>query len=222
MIPGGDDRLFIVACYLDKSSNLVAQFTAQKLAQSPPLFGTGCIVQSIARPELTEPALAVLRTMGFTGIAEVEFKWDIRSSEFKLIEINPRPWDQHRLGNACGIDLIYIAYCEHAGLPLPEIRPSAPGHKWIAEDVFLVTALRMVWERDPRLRTLLRLARGKRIYGIWATEDKRPFLSYLASCLPKVAWHGLKHCARVLLRWLSRKRSLSYEAHLYSVKTKTS
>jgi predicted ATP-grasp superfamily ATP-dependent carboligase len=221
MIPGDDDQLFIAACYLDKSSNPVAQFTAQKLVQSPALFGTGCIVQSIDRSELIEPALTVLQSMGFTGIAEVEFKWDVHTSEFKLIEINPRPWDQHRLGNACGVDLIYIAYCEYTGLPLPSIHQSTPGCKWIAEDVFLMSAVRMLWRRDPNILELFRQARGKRIYGIWSAKDKLPFLNYFLSFLPKLAWDGLRHCANVLFRRLRKKRTIAYESHLYSAKSKT-
>jgi hypothetical protein len=49
------------------------------------------------------------------------------------IEINPRPWDQHRLGNTCGVDLIYLAYCEHGGLPLPRFETKQSEDKWIAE-----------------------------------------------------------------------------------------
>ena len=28
----------------------------------------------------------------------------------------------HPLGNACGVDLMYLAYCEHAGLPAPAMQ----------------------------------------------------------------------------------------------------
>src|SRR5712692_3774978 len=91
MVPGGDDQLFVAACYLDKRSNLVTSFTAQKLLQNPSTFGTGCIVQTVDRSELIQPAVRLLQTMGFTGIAEVEFKWDAISGQFKLIEINARP-----------------------------------------------------------------------------------------------------------------------------------
>ena len=53
--------------------------------------------------------------MSFTGVAEVEFKLDSRLGEYKLIEINPIPWDQHRLGHMCGVDLIHIAWCDLTG-----------------------------------------------------------------------------------------------------------
>jgi len=193
MVPGGDDSLVIVACYMDRESKWVAGFNTQKLVQVPEIFGTGCIVQTVNRSELFERTARLLKNMRFNGIAEVEYKWDAEKKEFLLIEINPRPWDQHRLGNACGIDLIYLAYCEHAGLPLPIVSSQVSTHKWIAEDTFVLTALRLLWRRDPRLVSLFRLARGKRIYAIWSRRDPLPFVAYLMTrFIPELISAGVR------------------------------
>jgi predicted ATP-grasp superfamily ATP-dependent carboligase len=199
LVPGSDDSLHIAACYLDRHSNWVAGFTAQKLAQVPAGFGTGCIVQVTDRPELFEPSLRLLQAMKFTGVAEVEYKWDAAERVYKLIEINPRPWDQHRLGNAAAADLIYLAYAEHVGLPIPEVRSNAAGQKWVAEDTFITTAFRMLWRRDPSLKSFLRLARGQRIYAVWTAADPLPVLIYvftrflpdLAGACFRFAWSRL-------------------------------
>ena len=211
MVPGGDDQLFIAACYLDKDSQLVASFTAQKLLQCPAGFGTGCIVQTVDRRELVELAASLLKSMGFSGIAEVEFKFDAGCGRYKLIEINPRPWDQHALGRASGVDLIHLAYCEHAGLPMPDVRAAEPGHKWLAEDVYMATALRMIWTRDPQFRSLCALARGKRTYGIWCSRDKRPFLIYMAKFVPQLIWMGMRRIGIMLGRHFRDKMSASDE-----------
>jgi predicted ATP-grasp superfamily ATP-dependent carboligase len=192
MVPGEDDQLFIVACYLDRDCRLVASFTAQKLLQIPAGFGTGCVVQTVDRPELVEPAAALLRSLGFSGIAEVEFKRDASCGKYKLIEVNARPWDQHTLGKASGVDLIYIAYCEAAGLPLPAIRVSEAGWKWIAEDAYLTAALRLMWKRDRGILRLAAVGRGRRTYGIWSGSDKRPFIIYMTKFVPQLIWTGLR------------------------------
>jgi len=178
MVPGSDDCLIIAACYLDRESRWVAGFNTQKLIQSPEGFGTGCIVQAVDRPELMDRTFQLLHTMRFTGIAEVEYKWDAGQNDYQLIEINPRPWDQHRLGRGCGTDLVYLAYCEHAGLPIPVVRNRPAKEKWIADDTFILTALRLLLKRDPKLRTLFSSARGRRIYGIWSAKDPLPSLLY--------------------------------------------
>lgn len=211
IIPGPDDQLFVAACYLDKASSLVAGFTAQKLLQVPAGFGTGCIVQTVDRPELFAPAARLLRNMKFTGIAEVEFKWDSTSRQYKLIEINPRSWDQHTLGRACGIDLIYLAYCEHAGLPMPRVGPQTAGTKWVAEDVFFMTALHLLWRHDRNLLSLFRLARGNRLLAIWSKTDPLPFIGYLISFLPWVAWMGIRSLAHAVFAPLVRQGPITSE-----------
>jgi predicted ATP-grasp superfamily ATP-dependent carboligase len=154
----------------------------------------------------------------------VEYKRDRATGEHKLIEINPRPWDQHRLGKACGVDLIYVAYCDHAGLATQPPTKLVPGHKWIAEDTFLTAVLRMLWRRDPKLRSLLRQARGKRIFAIWSASDPLPLIAYfLLWFLPEMLGSGMAAMRSTLKRQLSRNRpkeekGLVYESHLQKPK----
>jgi len=184
IVPGGDDCLNVVACYVDREGRFVGGFNVQKLVQDPPGFGTGCIVQSADRPELFERTIRLLRAMEFTGIAEVEYKREGADGEYKLIEVNPRPWDQHRLGAVCGVDVIHLAYRDCAGLPTPEVRAQFTPCKWIAEDAFLMAVLRSIWRRDGGARRLFQQARGRKIYAIWAASDPMPFLAYLAKLVP--------------------------------------
>jgi predicted ATP-grasp superfamily ATP-dependent carboligase len=219
MVGGPDDRLLIAACYMSKKARWVAGFNTQKVLQIPEGFGTGCIVQSVARPEIFEPTARLLEAMNYSGVAEVEYKFDDATGEYKLIEINPRPWDQHRLGNAAGVDLMYLAYCEHAGLPMPAVSASVPGHKWIAEDTFVTAAVRSPWQRAPKFSTLLRLGRGKRIYAIWSWKDPLPSLVYwMTRYLPDLALATFAAIGNTLRRkWSglnSRKKEFLYETHV--------
>ena len=219
MVPGGDDCLVIAACYMNREKKWVAGFNTQKLAQSPELFGTGCIVQSANYPEVLQSSRRLLEKMQYTGIAEVEYKWDAAKREYLLIEINPRPWDQHRLGKACGVDLVYLAYCDHAGLPMPEVSRLASDSKWIAEDALIMAALRLLRRRDPKLRSLLRLMRGRRIYAICSFRDALPGLAYfLTSFLPSLIGEVARSLwSTVRKRWpghTDRKKGLAYDENL--------
>lgn len=222
LVSGADHCLYIAACYLDRESNFVAGFTAQKLLQVPDGFGTGCIVQTVNRPELLQTAAALLRNMQFTGIAEVEFKWDSRCEQYKLIEINPRPWDQHRLGNVCGVDLVHIAYCDLAGHALPPMAKQRTGQKWIADDVFCYVLLRALWRRDGSFRSLLRLTGGRRIYAIWSRRDPLPLLAFIGMrLLPDLITTALRLLRSSIGRLIVRrtgKRELPYETPLHKAK----
>jgi predicted ATP-grasp superfamily ATP-dependent carboligase len=218
LVPGGDDSLLVAACYMARDGRYAAGFQIQKLVQVPAGFGTGCIVQSVNRPELVQPTERLLRTIGLTGIAEVEYKWDAAEREYKLIEINARPWDQHRLGYFCGVDLIHLAYCDYAGVPMPALSVATPGHKWIAEDTFFTSALRLAWRRDPKLFSLFRHARGKRIFAIWSARDPLPSAGYLfqfAAGLLAATLRRLLAGAKTQLskEKASSQRGAAYETH---------
>ena len=205
LIPGADNCLTIAACYMDRNSKFVAGFNTQKLLQIPEGFGTGCIVQAVDRPELFEPAVRLLETMGYSGIAEVEFKWNADANEYQLIEVNPRPWDQHRLGHTCGTDLAVLAYHEHAGLPYPAMQMRPAGTKWIAEDGFITEVFRCAWKRDPKIWSLFRLASGRRIYAIWSARDPLPFLAYMSlRFIPGLIANAARMVAKTLQSGLSR------------------
>lgn len=192
LVPGPDSNLEIVGCYIDSNSKWAAGFTAQKLAQSPEGFGTGCILRTADRNGLFERTRTLLEAMRFTGMAEVEYKWDAKSGKYYLIEINPRPWDQLALGRVSGVDLSLLAYADHAAMPAPALNPDTAVHKWIAEDAFVIESLRLAWRRDRRFFSLLKLAAGHRTYAIWSPRDPLPFLSYLTQGLPSVLGGLLK------------------------------
>jgi D-aspartate ligase len=200
IVPGGDDCLWIAACYLNRETKFAGGFTAQKLLQVPAGFGTGCVVQTVDRPDLLARAAALLESIGFSGIAEVEFKKDPADGEDKLIEINPRPWDQHLLGPACGSDLVYLAYCDLAGLPRPAPAVRTAGHKWIAEEVYALLLLRALFQRSGHFGELLRAARGRRVYSVASLRDPLPLAALVAlGIIPDLAW-----LARERLRKLFR------------------
>jgi len=219
MVPGGDDCLLIVACYLDQRSRWAGAFNTRKVLQIPEGFGTGCIVKSAAGPTLFDTTRRLLEGMRYSGIAEVEYKWDSAADEYKLIEVNPRPWDQHRLGNAAGVDLMYMAYCDHAGRSIPEPAKTIPEYKWIAEDTFITAASRSLRGGTSKAGTLFRLARGKRIYAIWSARDPLPAVVYWVTFIPalidagtRALWFALKN--KVSGDGNLQKGELVYETHV--------
>jgi hypothetical protein len=90
------------------------------------------------------------------------------------------------------VDLVYLAYSDHAGAPIPDMPRQFKPRTWIAEDAFLMSALRLLWRREPGLRALLRHARGKRQYAIWSAGDPMPFLAYLSTLIPNLVGSWLR------------------------------
>jgi D-aspartate ligase len=187
LIPGGADRLAVLGGYVDESSELLAYFTARKIIQSPDEFGTGCLVESVDIPLLQEPTARLFRSLGYRGMAEVEYKLDAATGEYKLIEINPRHWDWHQLGNASGVNLTWTAYCHLTGGHVERTRLRTAPAKWIAEDTLAHYCFQHALNGRMDARKLINDLSGQRIYGIFAWSDPVPFIRYsLTVGLPRL------------------------------------
>lgn len=187
-ISGGTEQVVVLGGYVSDHSQLLSYFTARKLLQSPDDCGTGCIVQSEPIPEIVAPTRRLLSSLQYQGMAEVEYKFDSAAGEYKLIEINTRHWDQHQLGQASGINLTWVAYCDMAGKPTPQLDRAVTRAKWIAEDALFLYLLKALYHRQVRWRDLWRKLSGRRMYGMFAWSDPFPSLRYwFASLLPDLA-----------------------------------
>jgi len=69
----------------------VASLTARRTRQFPIDFGySSSFVETMDVPEIVAPSLRLLDAMKYTGIVEIEYKYDARDNRFKLLDINPR------------------------------------------------------------------------------------------------------------------------------------
>jgi D-aspartate ligase len=200
-IPGDVDHLVVVGGYVDERSELVSHFTARKILQSPNDCGTGCIIRSEPLEEIVEPSRRLFRALQYQGIAEVEYKYDVRTGEHKLIEINTRHWDQHQLGEASGVNLSWIAYCHLTGRSLPEPKERVAFATWIAEDALLMRLIRSLVNPELRVAHLRAKLSGRRTYAIFATSDPLPFCRYfLGTMVPNLARKLFNHFGDYFLR----------------------
>ncbi|HNS79500.1 MAG TPA: ATP-grasp domain-containing protein [Syntrophorhabdus sp.] len=83
----------------------LALFCHRRLREKPPSGGVSVVSESIPLDEeMVEFSLRLLSTIGWTGVAMVEFKRDVRDGKPKLMEINGRFWGSLQLAIACGVD----------------------------------------------------------------------------------------------------------------------
>jgi predicted ATP-grasp superfamily ATP-dependent carboligase len=162
-VPGEDHDIVVCCAVIGRDGVPKGYFTGRKLRQSPPLVGTGCVVEALAIDAIVAPTMAILAAFGYSGIAEVEYKCDRASGTYYLIEINPRHWDQHELGTLAGINITWLAYADLTGRPLASCTPRyRNGARWIAERELAVDIGRNAFESVASARRGERLAAGCR------------------------------------------------------------
>jgi predicted ATP-grasp superfamily ATP-dependent carboligase len=201
-IPGSSNEIVIMGGYFGANSNALGYFCARKLVQEPEDFGTGCLVQNLPLEELVEPSLRLCKSLGYRGMAEIEYKYDTAAREYKLIEINARHWDWHQLAHMSGVNLTRLAYSDLTGHQLDASTSRKNGGKWIAEDAFMLHAAAAIYNKQVKLRTLFRQLSGPKMFAIFAWDDPLPFLRYsLGSMLPgmgKLAWAKIRNRNKTL------------------------
>jgi len=106
-IPGDGYGFFAL---LNKGA-VVARFMHRRLREFPITGGPSTAAESIYDPTLNEFGERILRGLNWHGIAMVEFKRDLRTGQFKLLEINPKFWGSLDLAIAAGVNFPYLA-CE--------------------------------------------------------------------------------------------------------------
>lgn len=115
IVPGPESEIALYCGYFDSGSNAVQPFTARKLRQYPPGFGSASLVQSSLEPECREIAEKLLHDIGYKGIAAAEFKRDPVTGELKIIEINVRPSLWFSITTDAGKKPVLAAYYSLAG-----------------------------------------------------------------------------------------------------------
>jgi predicted ATP-grasp superfamily ATP-dependent carboligase len=91
-----------VSVLMGEGGKVLAMFTHRRLREYPHTGGPSTLRESARDPELEEAAVKLLRHIGWTGIAMVEFKRT--ESGFHLMEINPRFWGSLALAIEAGVN----------------------------------------------------------------------------------------------------------------------
>ena len=165
LVPGGDDALYSVGSYLARDGQPLGVFCGRKLRQTPPGIGTCRVGEAVWVQEIVDGARRLLRSFGYHGLSQVEFKRDARDGRFKLMEINPRLWQWHGLAVACGVDLPRIAYADLTGRERPESTLQRDGKRWA---ITFLPGESPAFQRPPY------------VDAVWALDDPKPALVHLA------------------------------------------
>ena len=131
IIPGPDTNHYKASCYLSRGGEILLAFGLQKIRQQPVGFGFGCMVQSIKYPEMLDLGKEFFTKIGYRGVGSAEFKLDRRDSKLKLIELNPRYWQQSGLPDRCGMNFPLMNYLELTGGEPKAVGDYRSGIKWV-------------------------------------------------------------------------------------------
>lgn len=177
-IPGPDAAHVDLHALVARDGRPVATFTGRKHRLFPAHAGAGTYVESTRIEAIVALGLDAMHRIGYTGLANINFKQDARTGAYWLLEINPRLSHWNILTTRSGINLPHLAWAEAAGLPLPASPTQQSGGLYVNFYVDRQSYATYHREGDLSLFTWLRtIAQPWRTtYQVLQLGDPGPFL----------------------------------------------
>lgn len=113
--------------FLCHDGKLIGAYTHKRIRTSPEEGGVTVLSRLNDNPQLIEQGKNLLEFAGWEGLVMLEYIYDDRSGEYKLIEANPRSWGSIMLSEYCGANLLsnYIRICLGQDVVCTEMKKEA-------------------------------------------------------------------------------------------------
>lgn len=176
IIPGNGETQYSFCAFV-KDGDAHSTLVARRERQHPPEFGrSATYVETIEEPEVEELSHRFLKSIGYYGVVEIEFKRDPRDRKFKLLDVNARIWGFHGLGAVAGVDFPYLLFSDQTGTPETACR-SQTGVGWLRLITDLPTSFFSILKGTLSVRAWIASIRRTKIESVFALDDPMPSLA---------------------------------------------
>lgn len=177
----------------------VRRFQHVRVAEWPPEggFSSVCDAVPLSRfSDLQDRSIALLKEIGWEGVAMVEYRYDSASGRAVLMEINGRYWGSFPLAMHSGVGFSLLSYALQGQGSMPALPPQRDDLRCRMVATELKRLVRIILQpekiMDKRFRIrpiheLFRFAidflRPSVRYYVWRWDDPKPFFRDVANAL---------------------------------------
>jgi predicted ATP-grasp superfamily ATP-dependent carboligase len=185
IIPGDGNQQYSF-CAFCINGQVHSSLVARRLRQHPREFGRAATyVESTEMPIVEQLSEHFLKSIDYSGLVEIEFKYDARDRRYKLLDVNARAWGFISIGLPANVDFPYLLFAEQIGLA------SEPCHGkgkvgWLRLVTDVPTAIADMFKGHLSLRSYFESLRNARAESVFCKEDPLPFLAEIV-LLPYLA-----------------------------------
>ncbi|MQM29703.1 MAG: carboxylate--amine ligase [Candidatus Accumulibacter phosphatis] len=180
---------------------VLQRFQHRRVAEWPPEGGFSSVCDGVPlnqHAELQSQSVALLRAIGWEGVAMVEYRFDPTRQEAKLMEINGRFWGSFPLAFHSGARFAFLSYRQAVGLPLQDL--AAPRtdlrcrmvatelkrlRRIILQPELIADRTFPVRPRKETFRFVRDFFRSNVRYYVWLNDDPYPFFADLRNLICK-------------------------------------
>ena len=173
-LPAEESEDWIFHGYCDESADLLVQFTEVKVRSSPPQAGMTSCAYSVPNPDLMEMSSRFIKSVGYCGPLDLDWRYDRRTGNYYLLDFNPRIGAQFRaFETAAGVDVVRAMHLHLTGRAVPPAE-QVVGRRYVVESADFRSALTSSRGYDVKDT----VGRPRSTELAWLTpDDLRPFFA---------------------------------------------
>jgi len=154
--------------------------TTRRRRQHPVEFGrASTFVETVEADMVKTLSERFLKAINYYGLVEVEFKYDTRDRQFKILDVNARTWGYLTLGRRAGVDFPFLLYADQMGWDLGR-RHAPAGIAWLRMITDVPTSLSEILKGRLSPGDYLTSLRSFDTEAVFARDDLRPGFAELA------------------------------------------
>lgn len=176
-----------------KNGHAVRTFQHRRVAEWPPEGGFSSVCDALPLSEHADSqqrSIELLRRIGWSGLAMVEYRYDPKLRKARLMEINGRFWGSFPLAFYCGAAFALLAYLDATGKPLDQLAAPTADLRCRMVATEIKRLVRIVgqpgkiadrsfvcrpWHEMGRF--FFDFLRPRVRYYVWSTDDPMPFIT---------------------------------------------
>lgn len=129
LIAGPESRVESYHAYIDRSGEIVGEFTGAKIRTWPTGLGHSSAVVITDQADIRDLGRKLMRDLGMTGVVKLDIKRDGDNRLF-LLEVNTKFTLWHHPAARAGVNIPALVYADLTGRRRPPVGPVRPGVTW--------------------------------------------------------------------------------------------
>jgi predicted ATP-grasp superfamily ATP-dependent carboligase len=185
--------------YCNPKVELYVSFTGENLRSYPPNAGSTALGVSCMNKDLCRQSEKLLKSISYAGITDMDWRYDERDGQYKMLDCNPRVGMNFRLfENHSGIDVVRAQHLDLTGRAV-NISEMIEGRFFSVESFYFLASARGwrlgAFEAKVNSRPL------DRERAWWRRDDPRPFfvmsIRLLFRTVKRVLQQGIRYAPRL-------------------------
>jgi len=183
---------WFVHAYFGANSQCVIRFTGVKTHSWPVGGGVTACGYSVLNPALADLTERFCKAVGYQGVADLDWRFDRRDGQYKLVDFNPRVGAQFALfSTSTELDVVRALHLDLTGRNVA-VGEQVYGRRIVVEPFYL--SARLLGGKAAAATPAVAEPGTATVFGIGARDDPLPFLAVW----PRLVWPMMLRLARLL------------------------